>query len=184
VVPDASCHFCRFPNALEAAIVATLSDTRPKRRSAPTAATSSAGEDTELFSTFDAGAGSIICHNKVLRPIRRFCFRRSRPCYPNSFGTGSHRIQTISASAFAPEPERTENINIAAASTARAAWPSLQTRLLVRPPPPAPRLSSRHPRATGLDQSRRGSPAEGEPGHSADPRRARKRAPLEVVASN
>jgi hypothetical protein len=80
-----------------------------------------------------------------LRPIRRFCFRRSRPCYPNSFGTGSHRIETISASAFAPEPERTENINVAVASTARAAWPSLQTRLLVRPPP-APRLSSRHAR--------------------------------------
>jgi hypothetical protein len=106
-------------------MVATLSDIRSKCSSAGTAADSSAGDDTELFGAFDAGAGLIICNNKVLRPIRRFCFRRSRPCYPNSFSTGSHRVETINASAFAPEAERTENMNVAVASTARAAWPSL-----------------------------------------------------------
>jgi hypothetical protein len=64
--------FYRLPNAHEAAIVAILSDTRPKRPSARTAASSSDG-DTERFSAFDASAELIICNNKVLRPIRRFC---------------------------------------------------------------------------------------------------------------
>jgi hypothetical protein len=177
--------FYRLPNAHEAAIVATLSDTRPKRPSARTTASSSAGDDTELFSAFDVGAGLIICNNKVLRPIRRFCLRRSRPCYPNSFGAGSHRIETISASAVAPEPERTENINVAVASTTRATWPGCRTRLLVLPPRGASsQFSARAlPILVNPIAGRRskGTPAMAPIPDTGNATFARKRAPLEVL---
>jgi hypothetical protein len=177
--------FHRLPNAHEAAIVATLSDTRPKRPSARTAASSSAGDDTELFSAFDAGAGLIICNNKVLRPIRRFCFRRSRPCYPNSFGTRWHSIETINASAFAPEPQHTENINVAVASTARAAWPWWRKRLLVRPPRGASSQFSARTLPIWINpiagRRSKGTPAMAPIPETGNATFARKRAPLEVL---
>ena len=122
------------------------------------------------FQRVRSGAGLIICNNKVLRPIRRFCFRRSRPCYPNSFGTGSHPPRKISASAFAPEPECIGNVDVAVASTARTTWQSLQTRLTVRPPCGASSQFSARA-LPGLDQSHC-CHRPTEPRRGADPRRA------------
>jgi hypothetical protein len=128
----------------------------------------------------------IICNNKVLRLIR-FCFWSSHSCYPNSFGTGSHCVETISASAFALE--RTENINVAVTSTARAAcrrcrracfsdgprgaWPQFSA-------PAHYRFGSIPSLVAGRREPRPGPPTP-ETGNAVF---ACKRAPLEVVASN
>ena len=112
----------------------------------------------------------LFARDVILRPIRRFCFRRSRPCYPNSFGTGSHPPRKIGASAFAPEPERIGNVDVAVASTARTTWQSLQTRLTVRPPCGASSQFSARA-LSGLDQSHC-CHRPTEPRRGADPRRA------------
>ena len=141
-VPDPNCHLCRTPERPEAAIVATYCPIcgpnayprYPPLRSRP-------ATRSKFSAVSPPAPGLIICNNKVLRPIRRFCSGVPVPVTqilsPQDC-TASKRSMTQAQSS--PRAERTENMNAAVASTARylssSGWAIVMPTLLVRPRPP------------------------------------------------